>query len=503
MSSRLPGAAALVTLVACLSAHPAFAADLPVKAPLQPPQAVGWTGAYIGANVGYAWGHSDPTVTYVGDPATNAYPAAPPSLHGSGVIGGVQAGYNWQLGRWVLGGEVDFSWLNVKANGSVRPFWVTDFFDNYLALSSRYDWLSTARLRTGFLLTPEWLVYATGGLAVTRVEDSASHTYPDFQSTTTWREARTLFGAAVGAGFEYALTPAWSVRAEYLHVFFNDVNPQWTTPGTTAGSPVKFAHSLDVARLGVNYRWGASPIMAAGAGVMPLKAAAIATDRWSGLYAGVHAGYGWGRSNPFATADLQRGRFFDMVSTLPAVHPRGALGGAQVGYNWQAGAFVLGGELDISALGLKNDRTISPYFIGAGDAATFSSSYDWLATARLRAGIAPTPDLLVYVTGGLAVTHVTDKVTHSNIPLFFGIGPTRSFSATTTLLGGTIGGGVEYRLARNWSVKAEYLYAKFNKTAPQTDFVGFAPPDIGFNHDLSIARLGLNYRFDPGPLLAP
>ncbi|MGZ3360666.1 MAG: outer membrane protein [Xanthobacteraceae bacterium] len=168
-------------------------------------------------------------------------PFRPPCRRcGSGFTGGAQAGYNWQRGRWVLGGEADFSWLGAGSAVRVSPFWVTDPFINYMDMSSRYDWLSTARLRAGVLVTPDLLLYATGGLAITQVVDSATHTYPTFPSTGTWSERRTLYGAALGGGLEYGFAPNWSVKAEYLHAFFNNVNPQWTTPDLVVG----LAHQL-------------------------------------------------------------------------------------------------------------------------------------------------------------------------------------------------------------------------------------------------------------------
>ena len=87
----------------------------------------------------------------------------------AGVHGGVQVGYYWQTGQWVFGGEVDFSGLNAKADASVSPFFTNKA--NVTTWSSRYDWLFTARVRGGFTVAPNWLLYATGGLAVTHVND--------------------------------------------------------------------------------------------------------------------------------------------------------------------------------------------------------------------------------------------------------------------------------------------------------------------------------------------
>jgi outer membrane immunogenic protein len=448
-------------------------------------QPAGWSGLYTGFNVGYASGQSDADTTYV--PNTGSAAASVPALHSSSAIGGMQAGYNWQAGRWLLGGEVDFSWLNAKADGFVQPFWVNDTFTNNLSVSSRYDWLSTARLRAGYLLAPNWLVYVTGGLAATRVEDSATYSYPTIPSTGTWSERRTLFGAAIGGGFEYAFARNWSVKAEYLHATFNDVQPHWTTSGLVASSPVKFSHSLDIARLGVNYRWGAPAAMT----MASAAPQAVAAGRWTGLYAGLHAGYAWGQSDPYPKSDIQRGASDDLMP-LPNVRPNGGLGGGQLGYNWQMSKLVVGGELDISGLSVKDEVTISPLWKNRTGTGTFSSRHDWLATARLRLGVVPTSALLLYMTGGLAVTHVNDTAIDS---ISGRTGRTIAYNANSTLFGGTIGAGLEYALTSRWSVKAEYLYAAFNKTAPETDTAGNYRPLVGFDHSLNVARLGINYKF--------
>ena len=107
-----------------LFAGPALAADLGVRAPAVPLAPVlGWTGFYIGGNVGV--GRGDQAVNFSGDPrligpliATGVIPS---SLAGkpSGRIGGVQAGYNWQMGSFVLGVEADIQAANIASGGDL------------------------------------------------------------------------------------------------------------------------------------------------------------------------------------------------------------------------------------------------------------------------------------------------------------------------------------------------------------------------------------------------
>src|ERR1700727_1127552 len=94
----------------------AGAADLPMRmptkaAPLAPPP-FSWTGFYIGANVGGIWGRSGQTV----DVNTGLTFIPPNTASFSGVIGGVQAGYNYQFSNVVLGIEADYDWTSAKGS---------------------------------------------------------------------------------------------------------------------------------------------------------------------------------------------------------------------------------------------------------------------------------------------------------------------------------------------------------------------------------------------------
>ena len=161
-------------------------ATVPVQAaPPPPPTIMTWTGFYVGANAGYAWGHSNTSLLHsaVGPPLFQSGTLAdPPNLNLRGFIGGVQAGYNWQTGQWVFGGEVDISGLNAKADASISPFF-TGKGPNTVTWATQYDWLFTSRARGGFLVVPNWLLYATGGLAVTHVRDSVTCTVSIRDST--------------------------------------------------------------------------------------------------------------------------------------------------------------------------------------------------------------------------------------------------------------------------------------------------------------------------------
>jgi outer membrane immunogenic protein len=237
---------------------------------MMPAPVPSWTGWYVGLNAGHSWGNADPSL----DAALALGPTSPlqvgtvfgatPALKPSGFIGGGQLGYNWQMGQFLLGGELDFSGMDAKASASVSPFFSSKS-TGAVSFSSRFDWLFTARARGGFLITPDWLLYVTGGLAVTHVRDSAVCTpvttfgCSAFNSDgVSWSDSSTLAGGTVGAGIEARFAANWTARFEYLHAKFKDTTPSSSTtgiPGTPFPSIFTFKHDLNVARFAINYKF--------------------------------------------------------------------------------------------------------------------------------------------------------------------------------------------------------------------------------------------------------
>lgn len=198
-------------------AGPASAADLAVKAPPAPAYiASPWDGLYIGANLGYGATDFDVRASGLGTLA---------SEHASGVVGGVQVGYNKQFGTFVLGLETDFDGTSIEKT----TFGVT----------TKLPWFGTTRARLGFLLNPSLLLYGTGGVAYGHAEVSvpgASVTIPGV-------------GWAAGAGLQYALTPQWSIGAEYLHVELDG-------PSASAGRfSIDTKATTDLGRATLNYKF--------------------------------------------------------------------------------------------------------------------------------------------------------------------------------------------------------------------------------------------------------
>jgi outer membrane immunogenic protein len=198
------GAAALL-----VAAWPAVAADLQRSvrplAPIAPAVGYTWSGAYLGLNLGHLWAETDSLAT------------AP-----RGVAGGIQAGYNWQYGQFVVGGEAD-----IQGSGAD---------DRFAPYKFSNPWFGTVRARLGYAFN-NVLLYATVGLAYGggRLEIAGLS------------ETDAHVGWSSGGGVEVGLTPNWSTKAEY--VFIGLSNNTYVLSGAGIGLD---AH---LARLGINYRF--------------------------------------------------------------------------------------------------------------------------------------------------------------------------------------------------------------------------------------------------------
>jgi high affinity Mn2+ porin len=208
---------------------PAVAADMPVKAPYIR-SVFDWTGLYIGAHAGFGRGSSNAVLT---DPATNAT-----SNSFSGIIGGVQAGYNYQLpSGMLLGVEADITFPNYLTSNSVVSSLATARSD----VTEQWDYVATARGRVGYAAGP-WLVYATGGLAWAGERFLNTPAIGSDEKTL-----HTRLGWAAGGGVEYAFAPHWSARLEYLYSQFGKADIAFP-------SATQYTSSLDFQslRIGLN-----------------------------------------------------------------------------------------------------------------------------------------------------------------------------------------------------------------------------------------------------------
>lgn len=238
----------LVALVALAAFDVANAADLTprtptYKAPLAEP-AVSWTGFYVGANGGGAWGRRCwtfvGTVPAVGLPAPLDEGCHDPS---GGILGG-QLGYNWQTGLIVFGLEAQGDWANLQGrNVSLLPAPPFPPSTNH----TRVDSLGLFTGRLGFAWGST-LLYAKGGAAV--VHDKYDFALngvvapPVFASATRW-------GGSIGGGIEYKFTQNWSGGVEYNYVGL--ATSRLTFPSQPLNAIVDINKDLHVVTARINY----------------------------------------------------------------------------------------------------------------------------------------------------------------------------------------------------------------------------------------------------------
>jgi outer membrane immunogenic protein len=283
--------------LAALVATPALAADMPLKAPPPPPVPVAsWAGCYVGLNAGAIVGDDHYDLTMAGgflDPVNLfSIPANGSQLNHSytpgpvGFTGGGQIGCNQQNGAWVYGVEADIdgaSRLDTTTNyGPAGPFTGGGPFlasSHTEDVTKQVDLYSTLRARLGYTVTPTWLLYLTGGLAVGEIKSTTNVQFGTDQFYLSsfgfsGSDTTTRVGWTVGAGTEWALGNNWSVKAEYLFLDFGSFTylsgcstPALCGPGLLAPGQAPFAWQTHVRadesvfRLGVDYKFS-GPLMA-------------------------------------------------------------------------------------------------------------------------------------------------------------------------------------------------------------------------------------------------
>lgn len=207
----------------------AQAADLPMAAPMAPvapPPALSWTGPYVGVDLGYMWGstsvNDNGTVTETGA-ATN------------GILGGVLAGYNWQIDdTWVAGIEADASLANVHGTGVAVPPDLPNSYD--------LNWTANVRGRIGYLIMPDTLLYGAGGLALTDLRFTEG-------SSPAPAIGVTRAGWTVGAGIEHAFSDQLTGRLEYLYADYGTVS--YGPPNDV----YKIGFTANVVRAGLSWKF--------------------------------------------------------------------------------------------------------------------------------------------------------------------------------------------------------------------------------------------------------
>lgn len=218
-----------------------------------------WTGPYAGIHIGYGLGNGDTSFSALN---ANFGDLAPSKLspNPNGVVGGLQAGYNYQTGCFVFGIEADFSGSGMSGNKTASPV-INNAGDalpgTSLTASEGVNWFGTLRPRVGYTVIPSVLVYGTGGLAYGNVSYSASTDYrPILGSVYPVSFSSTKVGWAAGGGVEYAVSKCWTVKAEYLYVDLGDQSATANgVPGTGFQVGYKWQTTANILDIGLNYKF--------------------------------------------------------------------------------------------------------------------------------------------------------------------------------------------------------------------------------------------------------
>jgi len=287
MLHKLLGVVGVSSLLIAAPLTSVLAADMPLKAPPLPPPTCTWCGFYIGGNVGYSWGQwgASSNQGIFNFESTTASPRL------DGWLGGIQAGYNWQLANpWVVGLEGDIqgtgekssqNWTDPGVAAPAAPAGCPPGFMDppacvpipaafvpqrpgtgpaYLNSEWSFPWFGTVRGRVGF--TPDaarqWMFYVTGGLAFGEADYSFAWFNPGGaagRQTYSLSSDQTLWGWVVGGGIEGVLWGRWTAKLEYLYL---DLGTQSINTLDIDGAPFSVNNTVrdQILRVGLNYHFG-------------------------------------------------------------------------------------------------------------------------------------------------------------------------------------------------------------------------------------------------------
>jgi outer membrane immunogenic protein len=258
-----------------------------------------------------------------------------------------------------------------------------------------------------------------------------------------------------------------------------------------------------------------------------VKSAPVATvPLWTRFYGGLNAGYGFATDqsvNNTGTSSIGIYNGADYLTGLATTSPlnsgsnisqSGVVAGGQVGYNYQVSPrFVFGVEADMQGSGINGSGNIAG--VGALNLQNgtggwvvntrVNQSLSWIGTGRIRGGYLFTPSVLVYATGGLAYGNGSLQASPDTgffvVPLAQGYPTLWSQSTANKFVSGwTVGGGAEWMVSQNWSVKGEALYYNVGtqSVSNQEYFIDQVVSTMSTKASYQgvIARAGVNYHFD-------
>ncbi len=379
-----------LSLFTFVSAGSAVAADFAAES-------YDWTGLYLGVYGGGGAIVDNIEVPPLGGANLNG-------LGGEGLLGGVLAGYNYQMNNIVFGlqGELGFNDLHSELN-----------VPGLLNIDARQGFVAALSARAGLLLTSDTLAYIIGG-----------YSYSDYKlSSNAFASIKENYdGFHVGGGLETRVGSNTTLRAEYRYTSYS--GEDWG-----AGPLLNIEPSSHTGTVALAYNFG-------GGSGSNVSAPAVASDGsdWTGLYLGVYGGGGAIVDNieipPLAGANLN------------GLGGEGLLGGLMAGYNYQMDNFVVGLQGEVGFNDLRSELNVPGLL-------NIDARQGFVAALSARAGWLFTPDAMAYVIGGYSYS---DYKLSSN-----------AFSSIKeTYDGFHVGGGLEAKVTANTTLRAEYRYASYS-----------------------------------------
>ena len=203
-------------------------------------------------------------------------------------------------------------------------------------------------------------------------------------------------------------------------------------------------------------------------------AAPKGADRWAGFYTGAQAGFGFGNISGHDLEDGTRQKF----------DHTGPIGGIHAGYNFVAGAWVLGLEGEVNAAVIRGSKYDADADSSPAEPSRLRTRMPWLAAVGPRIGYA-FGDVMIYAAGGIAFGRDTMKVIEDSGD---------KTKQTENRIGWSLGGGIEYALDKRWSVRADYRYFSLGNRTYQDPDTGDVD-GVRIKADAHTFRVGLTYTF--------
>ncbi len=500
-----------------------------------------WTGFYVGGHVGGGWQNlniSDPSATsiltnccsllgFVNNPSTIS------SSTSGGFLGGVQAGWMYQVGQLVVGVDADFTGTNINGAGnSVSPSQGAGYFVN-ANYTVRTNWTATATADLG-IANGLWMVYTKAGIAWAdnsygvNINGAGSQFGAPIPYSFAGSTTQIVPGWTIGLGVNWALGKDWFVNAEYDFLDFGTrvahvsgaFSSTPATPACCGTVPINpaatfdpvFSQTISEVKIGLNYK------PSGGYGTLLAKEVPKTDYNWSGYYIGGHIGGDWTAtvfSDPGGYSTLNNCCLLISQTNMPGAAGDatggGFLGGVQAGFMYQLRRLVVGADVDFSGSTLKGsgnfNYSLTP-IIGGFANESYSVRTDWTSTSTAVIGFASNT-WMIYGKAGAAMAQNNYSLAISGIGANFRPDAPFAFNSSTSdiVFGWTVGAGLKWGISSNWFVNAEYDFLDFGAkaenfpgnftAAPATDLGTAATFHPSFAPNISEVKLGLNYKLPP------